>query len=196
MKRDILQELIDQNNGYLKITDAAEAGISKTTAIQFAKEKKMKRESPGIYVSENAWPDLLYLLQIRSKKIIYSHETALVLHELSDREPMQPTVTVKRGYNAMHLTAHNIVVHTVRAEWFEVGLTTAITTAGNEVILYDKERCICDIIRNRNKMDVQVFQTAMKSYFSDMGKDIHRLMKYSQQMHMEKKICQYTEVLL
>ncbi len=196
MKRDIFLELIDQNNGYLKITDAAAVGISRTTAIQFAKENKLKREAPGIYVSEDAWPDLLYLLQMRNKKIIYSHETALVLHELSDREAMQPTVTVKRGYNAIHLTTQNIAVHTVRAEWFEIGLTTAITTVGNEVILYDKERCICDIIRNRNKMDIQVFQTAMKSYFSDTDKDIHRLMKYSQQMNMEKKIRQYTEVLL
>lgn len=196
MKRDILQELVDQNNGYFKITDAVEAGISRTTAIQFAKSEKLKREAPGIYVSEDAWPDLLYLLQMRNKKIIYSHETALVLHALSDREAMHPTVTVKRGYNAIHLTKQNVIVHTVRAEWFEIGLTTAITTAGNEVMVYDKERCICDIIRNRNKMDVQVFQTAMKSYFADTDKDIHQLMKYSQQMNMEKKIRQYTEVLL
>ena len=196
MDEQILRNLLDRNNGYLRIADAMNAGVSRTLTMQFAKNEKLKKAAHGIYVAEDAWPDPLYLLQARNTKIIFSHETALFLHGLSDREALHPVLTVKRGYNAMHLTSQGVTVHTVRAEWFEIGLTVTLTTVGNEVRVYDKERCICDIILKRKKMDIQTFQIAIKSYFVDEDKDIHRLMKYAQQMNLEEKVRQYTEVML
>lgn len=89
-----------------------------------------------------------------------------------------------------------MLVHTVRESWFSLGLTDADTFAGNKIRVYDKERCICDIIKRKNIMDIQVFQMAITSYFSDKEKDIHKLMEYAQIMNLEKRVRQYTEVLL
>ncbi len=60
-------------------------------------------------------------------------------------------------------------MHTVRQEWLELGLTKAQTL---QVVLeiYDKERCICDIIKNKKRMDIQVFQKALTSYFQIVEK--------------------------
>ena len=108
----------------------------------------------------------------------------------------QLCITVCRGYNAKHLKDNGVVVHTVRQEWLELGLTKAQTFTGNTVRIYDKERCICDIIKNKKRMDIQVFQKALKSYFSDSEKNIHTLMKYAGIMGVSDKVRQYTEVLL
>ena len=156
----------------------------------------MEKLAPGVYVSSDAWEDRLYLLQLRNRKIVFSHESALYTHNLSDREPFSPVITVGRGYNAKHLKDNGVVVHTVRPEWLELGLTHAQTFTGNTVRIYDRERCICDIIKNKNKMDIQVFQMALKSYFTDGDKNIHNLMKYSEIMGISDKVRQYTEVLL
>ena len=101
------------------------------------------------------------------------------LHNFSDREPFSPVITVGRGYNAKHLKDNGVVVHTVRLEWLELGLMQAQTFTGNTVRIYDRERCICDIIKNKNKMDNQVFQMALTSYFNYDDKNIHNLMEYS-----------------
>jgi major membrane immunogen (membrane-anchored lipoprotein) len=45
-------------------------------------------------------------------------------------------------------------------------------------------------------MDIQVFQTALITYFKDQDKDIHKLMKYASEFGIEKMLRQYTEVLL
>ena len=179
MKNEKLASYVKENNGYYRISDARMLGVSKSEAVQFVKNAGLSRVAPGVYCSEEAWPDRLYLIQLRNRKIVFSHETALYLHGLSDRESKQPIVTVKRGYNASHLKKDNIEVHTVVEDWFEIGTTTAETSFGNIVRVYDKERCICDILREKKRMDIQVFQTAMNAYFKSRDKDIHKLMEYA-----------------
>lgn len=195
-ERKALDTLLEEQNGYIRLVDAQKKGLSKYSVMEYVRRNNMERVAAGVYISSDAWEDRLYLLQLRNRNIIFSHETALYLHNLSDREPFAPVVTVVRGYNAKHLKDKGVVVHTVRDEWLELGLTEERTFAGNKVRIYDKERSICDIIKNKNKMDIQVFQSAMTSYFSDGKKNIHTLMEYAEIMGILDKVRQYTEVLL
>ena len=75
-------------------------------------------------------------------------------------------------------------------------MTEEKTFIGNTVRIYDRERCICDIIKNKNRMDIQVFQMALRTYFSGSDKNIHKLMEYARIMGISDKVRQYTEVLL
>ena len=195
-ERNILDRLLEVQNGYIRLVDAQNEGVSKHSVWDYVRKNEMEKIAPGIYISPDAWEDRLYSIQLRNRKIVFSHETALYIHNLSDREPFSPVITVGRGYNAKHLKDNGIVVHTVRQEWLELGLTKAQTFTGNTVRIYDKERCICDIIKNKNRMDIQVFQMALRSYFSGSDKNIHKLMEYARIMGISDKVRQYTEVLL
>ena len=191
-----LDMLLKEQNGYIRLVDAQNKGLSKYAVLEYVHKNEMERLAPGIYISSDAWEDRLFLMQLRNRKIIFSHETALHIHNLSDREPFSPVVTVGRGYNAKHLKDNGVIVHTVRPEWLDIGLTRAQTWAGNTVRIYNKERCICDIVKNKSKMDIQVFQAALTSYFSDSDKNIHTLMEYAEIMGVSDRVRQYTEVLL
>ena len=195
-ERNILDKLLEEQNGYIRLIDAQNEGVSKYTVLDYVRKKKMERTAPGIYISSDAWEDRLYSIQLRNRKIVFSHETALYLHNLSDREPFAPVITVERGYNAKHLKDKGIIVHTVRPDWVELGLTEEKTFTGNKVRIYDRERCICDIIKKKNRMDIQVFRMALRSYFSGSDKNIHKLMEYARIMGISDKVRQYTEVLL
>ena len=192
----ILDQMVEEQNGYIRLIDAQDKGLSKYAVLEYVRQNEMERIAPGVYITEDAWEDRLYLLQIRNRNIIFSHETALYIHNLSDREPFAPVITVKRGYNAKHLKDLGATIHTVRDEWFTLGLMDAETFAGNMIRVYDKERCICDIVKRKNKIDIQIFQTAITSYFSDKDKDIHKLMNYAKTMQLEERVRQYTEILL
>ena len=195
-ERNILDRLLEEMNGYIRLVDAQNEGVSKYYVLDYVRKNEMEKVAPGIYISSDAWEDRLYSIQLKNRKIIFSHETALYIHNLSDREPFSPLVTVGRGYNAKHLKDNGVVVHTVRQEWLELGLTKEQTFTGNTVRIYNKERCICDIIKNKKRTDIQVLQTALKSYFSDSEKNIHTLMEYANIMGISDKVRQYTEVLL
>ena len=191
----ILDQMVEEQNGYIRLVDAQNKGLSKYAVWEYIRQKDMERIAPGVYITADAWEDRLYVLQIRNRNIVFSHETALYIHNLSDREPFAPVLTVKRGYNAKHLKESGATIHTVRDEWLSLGLMEAETFAGNKIRVYDKERCICDILKRKSRMDIQIFQTAITSYFSDKDKDIHKLMDYAKTMQLEERVRQYTEVL-
>jgi len=72
--------------GYFQIGEAVKSGMTKESAFRYVHDGRLIRVAHGVYQQEDAWPDPLYLLQLRNKKIVFSYETAFFLHGLSDRE--------------------------------------------------------------------------------------------------------------
>ena len=68
--------------------------------------------------------------------------------------------------------------------------------SGNIVRAYDKERCICELIRDRKKYEVQNFQTAVKEYMAGKGKNLSRLVEYAEKLKIRDEVMKYVEVLV
>jgi len=109
-----LEQLISANRGIVRTAEAIASGISKPVFYEFVKDRNLKKVGQGAYVAPEAWTDPMYLLGLRSKQAVFSHETALLLHDLTDREPTQYSITVKTGYNPSKLKADGIKVYTVK----------------------------------------------------------------------------------
>lgn len=195
MKKDILTQLSEKNNGYLFTAEVLQSGISKTYLAKFVKGNGYERVAHGIYAAPDIWPDELYLLQKMNPRIIFSGETSLYIHGLTDREYSRVEVTVPQGYNAVHLRKRKICVRSLREELYELGKSTSESFSGNPIIVYDKERVICDMIIDRKKMDVQVFQVAMKEYMSDSEKNLPVLVRYAEKLGVRDEVMKYVEVL-
>ena len=192
----MLEALLEKGNGYIRTADVLESGISKPMLAKYAAALGLERVAHGVYMSGDAWPDDYYLLAVRNRRIVFSYESALYLHGLMDREPRVATVTVPRSYNAAHIVAQGVRVVHIRPEWYGIGLSKTLTSAGNEVPVYDRERTICDIIRGKKDMEVQTFQTAMREYMGGPGKDLGRLIGYARTFGIEREVRTYTEVML
>ena len=78
----------------------------------------------------------------------------------------------------------------------EMGRIEKETNFGNKVYVYDMDRTICDIIRYKDKLEIQTFQTALREYMRSKDKNIHNLMKYAEKMKISDKVRVYTEVML
>lgn len=195
-KYEMMDSLTNQYNGYLMTSVVQESGISRTYFSKYVKDREMEQVEAGIYILPAVWPDPYYILQLKNKGIIFSNETALYLHGLMDHEPSKTCVSVKRGYNATHLIKRGIKPYFIRYEFFDQGVTAVKTPYGNKVRVYDIDRTICDMVRRKNEMDIQVFQTALKEYMSGNRKNVHRLMAYANLMGIERKVREYTEVML
>lgn len=193
---DILDNLVEDGNGYLCTSHVLANGISKPTLADYVNKRNMARVAHGVYLAEDAWPDELYQLYLSNRRIVFSHETALQLHGLMEREPKRISVTVKSGYNASHLRKKGILVYQVKEDLYELGITEVQTNFGNKVQAYDMERTICDILRYKESLDVQIFQYAMKEYMASEHKNLNHLIAYAKRFHIEAAMRTYTEVML
>ena len=195
-RMDQLERMARENGGILKTSMAVSAGISKPTLKAFIQKNGYERVSSGIYCAPDVLPDEMYLLQLRCPGLIFSHDTALFLYDLTDREPFNLTVTACTGYNPSHLTKDGVKVYTVKRELFELGKTTAQTPYGNTVNTYNLERTVCDIVRSRHTIDMQVYLDALKQYARRRDRNLHRLMEYARLFQVERIMTPYLEVLL
>lgn len=195
-KLKTLQLITEEKNGVLKTSDAVNAGISETYFLEYIKKYGFLKIANGIYLSRDAWEDNLYILQSQHKKAVYSHETALYLLGLSQREPFQYEVTVARGYNTKTLREKGVKSYTVKKELYNIGITELKTPMGNIVKSYNAERTLCDIFKSNCKIEIQDKQFAVKEYLRNSNKNIFKLMQYAKSLNVEKQLRQYLEVLL
>lgn len=194
----LIEHIAEENNGIIQTKDIVKAGIRREVLARLLEEGILDREERGIYVFSGEWPDEYSLLQKKYPKCIFSYGSAMYFWGLSDRVPDPLHVNVPQGYNAscVKKSYPTIHVHFVKKRFWEIGSTEIVSPQGGRIRVYDKERCICDLIRDKENVEMQVFTQALKDYFRDKGKNIHRLQKYAELFSMEKKVRSYMEVLL
>lgn len=195
MKENTIEKLLAENNGILKTADVVTAGISKETFYKYVKDAGLEKAAHGIYLSPDCLTDEMYLLQAQFPKAVYSHEAALYLHGLAEKEPIPFSVTVPASYNSGGLVKKGVKTYYVKKEWYDIGICEAQTPGGHFVKTYDMERTICDILRKRQNMDIAVFNYAVKEYMKRKDKRISVLGRYAVALHIEKQINETIGVL-
>ena len=58
------------------------------------------------------------------------------------------------------------------------------------------QRGICDILRSKNRVDIECYTAALKLYFSRKEKNLNRLAEYATKLGVIDKLTPYLEVLV
>lgn len=191
-----LSAIAAEHGGIIETKTAEQCGISKAMLSKLFKENRLHRIVKGQYILPDDMQDELLSIAKRSDKIIFSHETALFLHGISDRTPFEHTVTAPSGCIPSASIRAECKVYYIKPELLDIGKTMLKTPAGNLVQAYDLERSICDAIRSRNKLGTETFLSALKMYAASPKKDLNKLEAYARQLRIEKVLRRYLEVLL
>lgn len=193
---DKILKLTNKNNGYITTKEVVENGINKTFLTNMVRNGKLVRISKGYYGLPDYIEDEYYKIASKSKNARFSLATALYLHNLSDRTPLVYNITLPFGYSGILQKEKNVVITSVKREILDLGMIEMTSPFGMKIKVYDVERTICDIIKNKNKMDAEIFSKALKEYAKSKNKNLSKLTKYAKAMNIEKKVSEYMEVLL
>ena len=188
-------DLAESSGGLVTTAQVVGVGIPRARISDMVKAGELERVQRGVYRLMDAWEDEFLAAQLRFPRGILSDETALYLHGYTDRAPFQLTMTFPRSYGATKAREAGIEVRTCADEVLGLGLTTIRTPYGNEVSAYDLERALCDIVRGRRVVDMQVVNPAMKQYVRSGERDVQKLLGYARALGVEKKIRNYLEML-
>jgi len=191
-----LKAALHENGGFFTVAQGKKAGLSHTSILRAAKAGIIERVAHGVYGAADEFDDILYANQLRRPKAIYSHGTALYLHDLTDRDPISLSVTVPTGYNTKQLTSEGLTVFSIKKDLYEIGITKMLTKYEHTVVSYNAERTIVDCVRSRSRMDAEVVTEAVKRYVRRTERNINSLMKMAAVFSVERILRRYLEVLL
>ena len=182
-------------NGYLITKNVTDNNIPRIYLTKLIKENKIERVSRGVYIKKNFLVDEFVVLQSKSKYAIYSNTTALYLHGLSNRIPIRYDITIKSGYKGSLQKEDNVNLFYTKNELLDLGVINYKLNSGNIIKVYDLDKTICDIIKNKKKIDAEIFNKAIREYFYSQKKNTLKLYEYAKKMNIYNKVRDTFEVL-
>lgn len=191
-----LEKLIEQNNGIILTSQLKDRNIPRVYLSKLISQGKIEKVNRGVYVSTGEIIDEMYCMQLKYPKLIYSHETALFIHGLTDRTPFEYSATVPSGYKVTESISDNYKIYYIKKSLYFLGIDKSKTSFGNEINVYNVERTICDILRSRNRVDIQIINEALNRYVKLNIADFNLLFQYAKEFRVEKILRRYMEVLL
>ena len=176
--------------------DVVALGLSRTMLGKYVQNGLLVRVSRGIYVVQAAIPDELFAWAKQCDRFVFSHATAAFLHGISDRTPFDHTVSIRSSQTISRALRTKLACFYVKDAIFSLGQVTARTQFGNIVPCYDMERTVCDMVRDRERMDDETFLSIVKNYAASDRKDLPKLGHYAEVMGLSKRIASLMEVAL
>ncbi len=195
-KVDDIKKRAEESGGLVKTSDIQELGNNRTYIKGLVDSGFLVRESHGIYSVKGENSNEFAIIQKRSTKLIFSYGTALFFHGLSEKVPGHIDVTVPQGYNVSRIkkSFDNLRFHYVKPEVLMEGVEKLSTPQGTKVCVYNKERCICDLVKSEGNIDKQIYTQALQIYFANYLKT-RELIKMAKIIGVEKEVRRYMEVL-
>lgn len=191
-----VEKLLKKNNGVIETYQVEEMGINNKILTRMIEKGVIERVARGVYIGEDTLEDKYFITQAICKKGIFSHETALYFHDLCDRTPIKYQLTIPSYYNTKLLKDKNYEFFYIKEDLYDVGITEIKSPYGNKIRVYDLERTICDIIRNKKRIEIALFTDAMKRYAKRKDRNSIKLHKYAKLFNIEDDLRKYLEVLL
>ena len=194
-KKDLL-DYISDNNGIITADKAEDIGFSRGSLKYMTDTGRLEKVEKGIYILPETMEDDFFILQSRFKKGIYCLETALFLHDLTDRTPQILKMTFPLTYNLTSPKNAGILCCNCKKEVYSLGICEMKSPYGNRINVYNAERTLCDLLKGRNHTDIQIISEAFRRYLQRKDRNINLLSDYGKRLRVENKLHRYLEVLL
>jgi len=197
MMSDII-EAFEKNNGTLKAIELYSSGIKQREIDKMLDCGKITRIKRGYYqLADIDEPNEAAIISKLFPEAILCMDTALFYYNYSDRTPLEWCFAVDRNISKSRfkLSYPLFKPYYTEAKYLNIGITDA-AIEGINMKIYDRERVICDCLRQMNKMNRETFNKAIQAYINDPKKKIKNLSIYAKQLRVYNKAQNFIGVWL
>lgn len=186
---------ISRNGGIASYAALIAEGLSKADIHRLCQSGEIKSIRRGYYSSENADASEEECIAGMLPDSIVCGGSALHRYGYSDYTPRKWMLAVPRNISRSRLVGTGIPMKIHYDSYYGLGKTEEDFN-GIRLPVYDRERIICDCIRNRDTMDKEMFIKALRSYAADSAKDLGRLSDYAERLRISEKVRNIMEIVL
>lgn len=158
--------------------------------LQKAKQGKLVRVKRGVYAKEIALADTMVDIETLIPGGILCMFSAWEHYGLTTQVPQQYDVAIKRGRKVVVPQYPNFKLHNLSDNTLNLGVATEIIS-GYRVKIFDLEKCVCDAVKFRNKIGIDVCTEVVKNYLKRRDRDIPKLMRYAKILRVAKTLEMY-----
>ncbi len=202
MKKEQLKKIIsvfNKQNGFAHTKDILATGVHFRKISELKEEGIIVKIKRGLYrLSDNDFEENNEILEVT--KIVNNGVicllSALNYYELTTYNPWEYYIAIYRDSTKPKIPEYPpIKLLYFSKRQYDTGIEK-IRIDGHEVKIYDREKTICDCVRYRNKIGMDTFKEAIRTYLASKEKNISKLMKYADILGVKNILRDYLEVLV
>ena len=198
MEQNTIRELFLANGGYLRMSQAIEAGVSRHTFYTLRDKGKLVQESRGLFrlaeQPDHPYPDLC-VTSLRYPKAVLCLVSALSFHDATTQIPKEVHIALPRGSRTPVMQYPPLHTYFFSKASYEAGIEEH-RIEGVAVKVYDLEKTVIDCFKFRNQIGMDVFLEAIKLYKAKAKVQPARLAEYAKICGVEKAVFPYLEAIL
>ncbi len=191
---ETIENVIAANGGFISTKEIKSSSVYHRL-LKKVKDGAVVRVSPGVY----ALNDSLANTMIDITKIIpggiLCQYSAWAHYGLTTQIPLATCVAIKRGRKVKLPDWPPFSIYYIEEKILTLGLTQA-NVGGYDIPIYDIERCVCDAVKARNKIGIDVSSEILKNYLNRKNRDLPKLMRYAKSLRVANIIGKYLEIQL
>ena len=121
--------------------------------------------------------------------------SAWSIHQLTTSMPQAFHVAIKRDRKVTVPSFPKVEIHHYTEAILGIGVMT-MEIDGFNIRLYDVERCVCDAVKFRNKIGMDVCSEIISNYLERPNRNLSKLMDYARKLRVGTILEQYLQVKL
>ena len=177
---DEILKLIEEQGGIVKKEQFTELGIDYRRILDFVQSGDLVRIKNGYYTDRiDRFTEEELVARLFSDARLCM-ESALYAYGYISQKPYAWHLAVDKNTSKSRFKMDypKIIPYYTEPDALELG-STEITMSGQQFLIYDRDRVICDCLKYETKLESEVFKGALQSYIRDSQKDISALMAYA-----------------
>lgn len=153
------------------------------------------RVKRGVYATTEQLADSMIDLEAIVPGGILCLFSAWNVHGLTTSLPQAYHVAVKRGRKISLPTFPKVELHHITDTVIGIGVEE-MDISGYRVQIYNKERCVCDVVKYRNKVGIDVCAEVLNTYLSRQDRNLSLLFDYADKLRVRRILEQYIALRL
>lgn len=195
---DRIQRVFKSGNGYARTKDILAAGIYNIYLDKLLEDGKIEKIKRGLYrwvgMNETSYQSIVDV----SKSIpggVICLLSALSFYNLTTAKPMEVSIAVGKKRKVVKPEYPPSKIYYFMDDVFKTGVVEQ-RISNISILMYDKEKTICDCIRYRNQIGIDIIKESLKEYLKNSNRNLELLMKYAEICKVNSVLKNYLEVLI
>ena len=185
-----VKKIFDAHDGIMKSKEIIENKIYNRFLKRLIDEGYVEKIKYGYYQwhDERTFSEATIIARLFPDAILCL-ESALQYYGYTDRTPAAWCLAVDKHSTKSRFKIDYPMVkpHYIPKEQMKLGVEV-VSIEDTELKIFNRERVICDCLRQENKMDAEIFNKAIQAYVKDPKKNVPRLMEYAKLLRTENKV--------
>lgn len=137
------------------------------------------------------------LINILFPEAVLCMETALFYYNYIEKKPEEWNIAIDKNISRQktNIDYPLLKVYRLEPELVPIGETSGLID-DVKVKIYDRERTICDVLRNMKRIDKETFNLTIQNYVKDSKKNTDNLIEYAKALRVKNKVKALIEMWL